>query len=100
MNEKLLSLLGIARRAGRLSLGFDAATESMQKGRCRLLLLANDLSERTVRNITLSARQTETPTIVTDSTMQQLGAAVGKTTGIISVNDNGFADKMRTLCTE
>ncbi len=32
--------------------------------------------------------------------MQQLGAAIGKATGIISVNDAGFAGKLKTLCTE
>ena len=100
MNEQLLPLLGIARRAGRLSLGFDAATESMQKGRAQLLLLADDLSERTVRNITMTARQTDTHIIVTNVPMTQLGAAVGKSTGIISVNDKGFAEKMKTLCAE
>ena len=100
MNEKLLPLLGIARRAGRLSLGFDAATESMQKGKSQLLLLANDLSERTVRNISMTARHTETCMIATDFSMQQFGAAVGKDAGIISVNDKGFAKKMKTLCAD
>ncbi len=100
MNDKLLSLLGIARRAGRLSLGFDAAVESMQKGKSQLLLLANDLSERTAGNITRTANQTKTHLIVTDIPMAQLGHAIGKITGIISVNDKGFAEKMKTLCTE
>ncbi len=100
MNDKLLSLLGIARRAGRLTLGFDAASESMQKGKTELLLLAADLSPRTLRNIQNTAGQTDTLTIVSDISMQQLGAAVGKATGIISVNDKGFAEKMKTLCNE
>lgn len=100
MNDKLLSLLGIARRAGRLTLGFDAASESMHKGKTQLLLLACDMSERTMRNIQNTARQTDTVTIVTDRSMEQLGAAIGKTAGIISVNDKGFAEKMKTLCNQ
>ena len=40
----LLSLLGLARRAGKLSLGNDAAVESLRKGQARLVLLASDLS--------------------------------------------------------
>lgn len=100
MNDKLLSLLGIARRAGRITLGFDAAADSMKNGKTKLLLLAGDLSERTVRNISNTAQQTGTEMIKTDIPMQQLGAAIGKATGIISVNDAGFADKMKTLCTE
>ncbi len=100
MNDKLLSLLGIARRAGRLSLGFDVAAEAMRSGKSSLLLLADDLSERTMRNITETARQTDTQTIVLNISMEQLGGSVGKAVGIISVNDAGFAKKMKTLCTE
>ena len=37
----LLSLLGLARRAGKLSLGNDAAVESLRKGQARLVLLAS-----------------------------------------------------------
>lgn len=100
MNHKLLSLLGIARRAGRLSLGFDVAAEAMTGGKSHLLILADDLSERTLKNIKKIAEQSDTPTIVLNISMEQLGAAIGKTTGIVSVNDKGFAEKMKTLCQE
>ena len=48
VNEKLLSLLGIARRAGRLSMGFDAAAEAAKKGSSRLpeVLVNNVYFER------------------------------------------------------
>ncbi len=100
MNNKLLSLLGIARRAGRVSLGFDAAVDAMRNGQCRLLLLAGDLSERTKRSITRAAEENDARIILLDIAMDELGAAVGKVTGIISVNDRGFAEKMITLCNE
>lgn len=100
MNDKLLSLLGIARRAGRLSLGFDSAEEAIKKGKSRLLILASDLSERSKNAIIKTAQLQSIRTIVLDVTMDKLGTAVGKTTGIISVNDRGFAEKMKTLCTE
>ncbi len=98
MNNKLLSLLGIARRACRISLGFDAASDSISAGQCRLLLLANDLSERTKRSILRTADDNGVQAILLDIPMAELGGAVGKLTGIIAVNDKGFADKMITLC--
>ncbi len=101
MNQRLLSLLGIARRAGRLSPGFDAAADSMKKGRSSLLLLAGDLSERTAEAIAYKAEQAGVETITVDISMEFMGNAVGKKkTGIISVNDNGFAEKIKTLCAE
>ena len=101
MNEKLLSLLGIARRAGRLSLGHDAAADAMQNGKASLLLLAADLSPHSAGSVTYIAEQAGVPVATIDATMEQLGNAVGKQlTGIISVNDSGFAKKINTLCAE
>lgn len=101
MNQRLLSLLGIARRAGRLSPGFDAAADSIKKGRSRLLLLAADLSERTAQSIVSKAKQSGVEVITANISMDLIGNAVGrKMTGIISVNDNGFAEKIKTLCAE
>lgn len=98
MDEKLLSLLGLARRAGKVSLGFDAAADSIRSGKCRLLLLASDLSERTKRSAMRISENSQVRTIVLDIPMEVLGAAIGKLTGIVAVNDKGFAEKMKTLC--
>ena len=100
MNEKLLPLLGIARKAGRLSLGADPAQEAMSKGKTSLLFLASDLSERSRRNIMEKAEQYGVTVITLDASKDALGAGVGKMTGIIAVNDKGFAEKMKTLCAE
>ena len=45
-NEKILSLLGLARRAGRVSLGHDAAIGSVVKNKAKLCVLSSDASER------------------------------------------------------
>ena len=44
MNPKqsLLSLMGLARKAGKLAMGNDAAEEAMVQGETRLLILAGD----------------------------------------------------------
>lgn len=100
MNNKLLSLLGIARRAGRLTMGFDAAAESIKKGESKLLLLSDDLSEKSKKSIGYTAQQNGVEVLITGCTMSDTGNALGrKQTGIISVNDSGFAKKMKDLCT-
>ena len=45
--ERLLSLLGLARRAGKVEPGFDAATTAAREGKAALLLAAGDISEKT-----------------------------------------------------
>ena len=53
--ERFLSFLGIARKAGKLSMGADEACKAMETGRVRLLLLAQDLSPRSERRMRAAA---------------------------------------------
>ena len=95
--ERLLSLLGLARRAQKLSLGADAAAEAVRKGKCRLLLTAADLSPRSLRNARGTAEEYGTPAACAGVTMDEIGFALGKRTGILAVNDAGFANKLRAM---
>ena len=56
-NKRLLSLLGLARRANRLSLGSDPAEEALRKGQARLVLLAEDLSQHTAGGVRFAAEE-------------------------------------------
>lgn len=98
MKTKLLSLLGLARRAGRLSLGNDPVLESIRKKESCLLLAAEDLSDRTIKGIRSSAG--EIPMLHLAVSMEEIGAAVGKRAGILSVNDAGFANKITEISRE
>ena len=55
MNEstlaQLLSLLGIARRAGRIAAGFDAATGALIGRKAHAVFLTTDCAPRTDRNV-------------------------------------------------
>lgn len=98
MNERILSFLGLARRAGKLSLGFDPSVDAMIHGKTKLLLLCNDLSEKSRSKILRITERTKTETIFLDISMNEVGMAIGKTSGIISVDDEGFAKKLIMLC--
>ena len=51
-NDRLISFLGIARKAGKLTFGFDSVCESLRKKESCMVLIASDASEGTVRGIT------------------------------------------------
>lgn len=99
MNDRILSLLGLARRAGKLSMGFDASCESAAKGESALVLTTNDISEGSLRRLQSSVGGSA-DMIGLGCDMQQLGAAIGKSVRMVSVNDEGFAKKLRSLLTE
>lgn len=100
MNERILSFLGLARKAGRLSLGFDPASDAMFCGNSKLLILCGDLSERSKSKILKISERTKTEVVSLNISMDEVGAAIGKTSGIISVDDEGFAKKLVMLCND
>lgn len=99
MTDKFLSLLGMARRAGKLSLGHDAAKGAMVSNRASLCILSSDTSDRLKAEFErLSEQQARSvPIIIADSTMFELGHAVGSKAGVITVDDAGFADRLWRL---
>ena len=95
--KSALNLLGLARRAGKISLGFDSAEESVVKKKSKLIITAADISERTFSAFAKKAESNNINIIASDIPMTELGAAVGKLVGVVSVNDEGFAKKLQQL---
>jgi ribosomal protein L7Ae-like RNA K-turn-binding protein len=90
-----LQLLGLARRAGGVVSGTDAARRSVRKGEARLVLMAGDASDvqlDKVRNI-LKNRPIPWGTLGDRAT---LGAAVGRgPVSVVAVTVASLADRLR-----
>ena len=109
MNDRLLSLLGLARRAGRLSLGNDPVLSSMEEGKAKLVQIDEDgnvstvvectpdLSQRTLKGIESRAEAFGVPLVTIEQTMDQVSMSLGKRCGVLALNDEGFARKALTL---
>ena len=99
MNNKLLSLLGLMRRAGKLSLGFDAAADSAESGNSCLILTTADISPKTLKELNYKINN-KTDVIALNClncNQDDMQHAIGKAVKIISINDKGFAQKARLL---
>lgn len=90
MNDGALTILGFARKAGKLSCGFCAVVEVIKKKKSKLVILACDISEKSEKEIRFAAANNVTVQRVSYG-IEQLSSAVGKQAGIFSVNDDGFA---------
>ena len=87
--DKTLSLLGICRRAGKLSVGHDMVFQSVRKGKAKLVVLTKDASPRHLRELEAA----EFSRVITlEATADIVGASVGKRCCIFAVEDDGFAD--------
>ena len=98
MTDPLLSLLGMARRAGKLAPGYDAVLQSIRRGKARAVFIASDISEKTAGNVCFCAQKAGVPLWRLACPMGELSAAIGIKTGIAALEDQGFARAALRRC--
>lgn len=92
-NNQILTLLGFAAKAGKLSFGTHATEWAITVGKARLIVIAEDISGKTVKEIRFKADKKNIPVLVLEGIgSEELSHRVGKSCGIIAVCDTGFAD--------
>ena len=98
MNEqKILSLLGLATKAGKLAHGDSAVKEALLKGKAFLVITAGDCGENT-REKVIKLCETKKTEIVTFSTKKDIGKAVGRDDkAVVALLDDGFAGAVKKL---
>lgn len=96
--NKLIGLLGMCRRAGRLTVGFDAVVALCSKT-SPLVMLASDASERTVRQLQFHAGDTVVYRL--PLTREETAHAVGssKPVAVLATEDGGFVRALSPLLT-
>ncbi len=91
MNSRFFSNLGLAMRAGKVISGEDAVIESIRSGEAKLVIVAEDASESTLKKINDKCSHYQVP-IHQYGSREQLGGSIGKETRVvIAVADGGFA---------
>ena len=91
MIERLLNMIGLARRAGKVSTGAFVCEKMIKWRRARLVILAHDASENTKKTVTDSCKFYNIR-VIEISDMESLGHITGGgDRAVVSVNDNNFA---------
>ena len=90
--EKAVSLLGFAARARKVLTGYNTAKTTAEKGRARLIIVCEDISENSKEKMRTLARQQEVP-YVEYGTSDELGHITGRDgAGIFVITDTQFAE--------
>lgn len=100
MNDRLLSFLGLCKRAGYLISGADTVAKSMRDHKALLVLSANDFSENSLKAVRKAADESKVTLKTIDYSKDELSFALGKHCGVIGVTDKGFADKILLMLRE
>lgn len=93
MQNKLISTITFCKRLGKLVLGFDPVKESMQLDNVFVVLLSNELSNKTKKEVEYLCRIYEVEYRYIDLKLDEIWYLVGKKAGILAICDEGFANK-------
>lgn len=94
MNDSALSLLGLCRKAGKLSLGHDACKASLNAGTASLCVICSDASERLKDEFSSLSKKAEVKIFDVSYSMLDIKNATSFKAAVFTVDDEGFA---RTL---
>ena len=96
MNDKFLSLLGMARKSGNLCLGHDAAVSSIVKSKAKLCIISQEGSQRLKKEMehACSFEGKSIPVVIVDYEIHELSKAIGSKAAVMTVVDEGFASAL------
>ena len=86
---KVVSFLGLARRAGTLTFGRTACKRAIEAGRCRLLVVALGAGNSVERD---SGAGSKTPVLISEMSKEELGQRLGRASvAVVGMTDVDLA---------
>lgn len=90
-------MLGISAKAGKIVSGTDYCLLEMKKGKVKLILIAQNASEKTKKNFVFYAEQYKIP-IVVYGELEENSKAIGKKNrAVIGIIDKNLADQIEKV---
>lgn len=96
--QAVLSLLGLARRAGQLTSGEGIVLKNIQTGKAKFVFLASDAGATSAKKFTDKCSFYHIP-FCQQFTRRQLSQATGQARTVFGVMQSGFARKFEDLMT-
>ncbi len=92
MNREILSLVGLAKKAGRLEVGEEPVGAAARASQAKLIIVACDAAENTHRRAAHFADAGHVKSLSVPFTKAEMGAALGRATcAMAAFTDAGFA---------
>lgn len=101
MSDELRGILGLCRRAGKISIGHDAAVAAIKKRSAVIAVTCNNASERLKKEIADECGYDNRSVKYFDAefSMDELGLAIGKKAAVFTVDDENLAKRLYTILT-
>ncbi len=90
--DKILNMLGLAKKAGKVTTGEFLSEKSIKSGESKLIIIACDTSDRGKKSITDACKYYNVE-YIEYADKESLGRITGsKARAVVSVNDSGFKE--------
>ena len=96
-NDKILSMIGLATKAGKIVSGEFSTEQSVKRGRALMVIISSDASENTKKKFTNMCSFYKVP-LYFYGTRERLGRAAGKEFRVsLALQDEGFSKAIQKL---
>lgn len=97
INNKVYGLLGLTAKAGKIVFGTDSCLEMIEKKKIKLIIVAEDSSERTINNFKEKCKQNNINFYIF-GTKDELSKSIGKfNKTVIGVKDKNLAGAIEKI---
>lgn len=97
VNNKILGLVGLSARAGKICFGADSTEENIIKRKAKLIIIATDSSDRTKKRFTELCEKYNVPVILY-SNIDGLSKSIGKQNkAIVGVKEANIAKEIEKI---
>ena len=99
-SERIRGMLSLSRKAGKLICGFDAVKEQLEKRAEVTVYLAQDVSEKTAKEMRFLTEKYGAARVEIPMTMQQISGITGRLNGVLCVTEKNLAKKINGIIVE
>ena len=103
-SQKIVNLLTICRKAGKLVTGFDVSIDAVRNRTSKYILVASDTSPKTIKELNYLLNKenfTDTVKVLNISlSIEDVYRSINVSAGIIAICDDGFGKSFEKLTVE
>lgn len=97
IESKVYGLLGLSMKAGKITFGTESCLDMLYKKKIKLLIVAKDSSERTIRHFKQKGEEYQVPFYLFGS-KDELSKAIGRTNkAVLGIKDKNLANAIKRI---
>lgn len=102
-SQKIINLLTICKKAGKLVTGFDISLDAVKNGTSKCILIASNTSAKTIKEVHYRIKkeglESSVKVLNIPLTIEDIAWYINNNAGVIAICDDGFSKSFEKLLT-